>query len=337
VSGVNLRAGQVVEVLSEEEILATLDENGEYENMPFMPEMARWCGQRLTVASVASKLCDTQGRSGMRRLEDAVHLKEIRCDGSAHGGCQAGCLIYWKTAWVRPVDGPPTVADSPPFQAPNGSRLLPLLTENTRRPGEDSEPAYKCQVTELLRAAPDVLRWRDLGQYVGDVRSGNVSLHFAARAFLVGGFNRVQDASRRKLPRQLRFRKGKQWRFIEGGSGKTPTGEIGLQPGDWVHIKSKEEIMQTLNEQQLNRGLGFEAEMSRFCGRTVRVARRVTQILDEKTGRMIYMKYPCIVLEGIFCEGAYTASCPRAIPSYWREIWLDRVPAPAQAQPAATH
>jgi hypothetical protein len=52
---------------------------------------------------------------------------------------------------------------------------------------------------------------------------------------------------------------------------------------------------------------------------------------------MIYMKYPCIVLEGIFCEGAYTASCPRAIPSYWREIWLDRVPAPAQAQPAATH
>ena len=39
-SGVNLRAGQVVEVLSEEEILATLDENGEYENMPFMPEMA---------------------------------------------------------------------------------------------------------------------------------------------------------------------------------------------------------------------------------------------------------------------------------------------------------
>jgi hypothetical protein len=77
--------------------------------------------------------------------------------------------------------------------------------------------------------------------------------------------------------------------------------------------------------------------MVRFCGRTARVARRVTQILDEGTGRMIYMKNPCIVLEGIVCEGAYSASCPRAIPAYWREIWLDKVPAPAQAQPAASH
>jgi len=28
------------------------------------------------------------------------------------------------------------------------------------------------------------------------------------------------------------------------------------------------------------------------------------------------------------CEGAYHASCPRAIPSYWREIWLERVEEP---------
>ncbi len=83
--------------------------------------------------------------------------------------------------------------------------------------------------------------------------------------------------------------------------------------------------MKTLNADMLNRGMGFQAEMARFCGRTATVARRVTQILDEKTGRMIYMKNPCIVLEGIVCEGAYNASCPRAIPTYWREIWLERV------------
>jgi hypothetical protein len=335
VSGVNLRAGQVVEVLSEEEILATLDENGEYENMPFMPEMARWCGQRLTVASVASKLCDTQGRSGMRRMDNAVHLTQARCDGSAHGACEAGCLIYWKLAWLREVDGPATAEPATPV-APNGSRLLPLLVANAQRPanhdGGDA-PTYKCQVTQLLQAAPDTLPWRDVSQYVDDVRSGNASMHFAARAFLVGGFNRVQHVSHR-LPRQLRFRKGKDWGFIEGRPGTTPTGETSLQAGDWVRIKSKEEIMKTLNEQQLNRGLGFEAEMARFCGRTVRVARRVTQIVDEKTGRMIYMKYPCIVLEGIVCEGAYSASCPRAIPAYWREIWLDKVPDPTRTEPA---
>jgi hypothetical protein len=337
-TSVKWRAGQVVEVLSEDEILATLDENGELESLPFMPEMARYCGQRLTVGAVATKLCDTQNMSGMRRMDNAVHLSEVRCDGSAHGGCQATCLIYWKTAWLRQVDGPATVTTPPEPLAPNGSKLLPLLTAATRRPSDDDVPAYRCQVTELLRAAPDVLPWRDLGQYAEDVRSGNASVHFAARAFLIGGFNRVQDVSRQRLPRWLLFRKGLPWRFIEGGAkGRTPVTEMGFQPGDLVRIKSQEEIEATINGQLLNRGMGFSAEMARFCGRTGRVARQVTQILDEKTGKMIYMKNPCIVLEGIVCEGAFSASCPRGIPAYWREIWLDRVDEPALAgtNPAA--
>ena len=40
------------------------------------------------------------------------------------------------------------------------------------------------------------------------------------------------------------------------------------------------------------------------------------------------MRSPCIVLEDIVCEGAFNASCPRAITPYWREIWLEKV-APA--------
>lgn len=322
---VKLRVGQVVEVLSEDEIRATLDENGELDSLPFMPEMLAYCGQRLTVGAIASKLCDTMTRSGMRKMDNAVHLREVRCDGSAHGGCQAGCLIYWKLDWLRPVDGPATAATPEPA-VPEGSRLLPLLTAATRRAdGDDGEPRYRCQATELLRAAPEVLPWRDLGQYADDVRSGNASLHFATRAFLVGGFNRVQSATRRKLPRWLLFRKGLSWQFLEGSATKTPTGETRLEPGEWVRVKSKEEITRTLNADLLNRGLGFDPEMARFCGRTARVARRVTHIVDEKTGRMIHMKNPCIVLEGIVCEGAYNANCPRAIPAYWREIWLERV------------
>ena len=54
-----LRVGDLVEVRSAEEIVATLDERGELENLPFMPEMLKYCGQRLTVDKVAHKLCDT--------------------------------------------------------------------------------------------------------------------------------------------------------------------------------------------------------------------------------------------------------------------------------------
>ena len=55
------------------------------------------------------------------------------------------------------------------------------------------------------------------------------------------------------------------------------------------------------------------------------VARRVTRIIDERTGKILTMKSPCIVLEGIVCEGAYNVSCPQAIPPYWQEIWLERI------------
>ena len=52
---------------------------------------------------------------------------------------------------------------------------------------------------------------------------------------------------------------------------------------------------------------------------------RVTKCMDEKTGEMLTMKNPCIVLEGVVCGGVYNASCPRQFVPFWREIWLERV------------
>jgi hypothetical protein len=363
-TGLDLRVGDVVEVRPAAEILATLDENGELESLPFMPEMLRYCGQRLTVYKVANKACDTQTRSGMRRMENAVHLTGVRCDGSAHGGCQAACLIYWKRAWLRKVDpaepasveqasaepasaelasaGPASAkpaSSAEPVRraapaAEDETRLRTLLASASRGPAAaDGAEVYRCQATELLRAAPQQLPMRDLGQFVEDVRTGNVGVLWSLRAFLVALYNRVQGLSNRYLPTWLRIRGGRQWGFPRGrASGPTPTGSTDLRPGDTVRIKSKREIEETLNSQLLNRGMGFDSEMARFCGRTARVARRVDQIIDERTGRMLRMKNPCIVLEGIVCEGAHNLSRPRAITPYWREIWLERVgsaPAPS--------
>jgi hypothetical protein len=325
------RVGQIVEVRSAEEIIATLDESGELGSLPFMPEMLQYCGQRLTVGKIANKLCDTMTRSGIRRMDNAVHLAGVRCDGGAHGGCQAACLIYWKTAWLRPVDAStPTAATPQAVRADAASTPMALrLIDVSRRPAdEDGAERYRCQATELLRAAPHGLPFRALGQYVEDVRSGNVSVTGVIRTFLVGLFDRYQHQSRKVLPKWLWIRGGRPWGFLKGSEGKTPTGRADLQPGELVRIKSKAEIEKTLNLDLLNRGMGFDAEMSRFCGRTARVSRRVDHIVDEHTGRMIYMKSPCIVLEGIVCEGAFNANCPRGIPAYWREIWLERVEEP---------
>jgi hypothetical protein len=321
----DLKVGELVEVRSADEILATLDGAGELEGLPFMPEMLIWCGQRLTVHKVAHKLCDFIGQTGLRRMEHAVHLTESRCDGSGHGGCENACSVYWKEQWLKRVDAHTPVPRSPD---PGERRLLPLLVANAQRePFEDGEPRYACQATEMQRAAPEPLPLKHVGQFRDDIVTGNATVGEVAKSVGVAVFNRYQGVSRRVLPPRLRLRGGLDWGFVEGQvtSGRTPTERLDLQPGELVRIKSLEEIMATLDQNRLNRGMGFDAEMSRFCGRTARVKARANRCVDERSGRMLTMKNPCIILEDIVCEGAYMANCPRQYVCWWREIWLERV------------
>jgi hypothetical protein len=322
----HLRVGEIVEVRSEAEILATLDENGELDGLPFMPEMLAWCGQRLRVDKLALKLCDTIEWTGMYRIRDAVHLEMSRCDGQAHGGCQAGCNIYWKEAWLKPVAAGESALDPETGQAPRCT--LATLAATTRRPPDPAAPGeerYVCQATELLRAAPSRIPSWDARQYLQDVRSGNAGALATIRTVCIGLFNEYQDLSRRLLPRLLRIRDGRRYPFIEGNLKKTPVERLNLEPGELVRVKSKEEIVATLDTDNANRGMSFDGEMLRYCGREARVLRRVEQIIDEKSGRMVRFKNPCIVLEDVTCTGAYHRQCPRGIYPYWREIWLERV------------
>lgn len=325
----SLRVGDVVEVLGEEEILATLDERGELDGLPFMPEMLQFSGKRMVVKKVAHKLCDTMTQSGMRRMDDAVYLEGARCDGSAHGGCQTYCSIYWKTAWLKKVSA---ASAASPGASPGASRgvLLPLLQKSSlKEPGPEGEVRYSCQATELLRAAPVCLSFRDPRQYVTDVRTGNATIWETLRTIVFGLFDRYQSFSRRGLPRWLWIRGGLTWGWVgPGPNTTTPSGTLDLQPGELVRIKSKADIIATLGADRKNRGLGFEEEMAHWCGRTARVQARVERCLDEKTGRMLQMKNPCILLEDVVCKGLYKTNCPREFAPFWREIWLERLTEP---------
>lgn len=331
IDGVRLRVGDVIEVRSPEEILATLDENGELGCLPFMPEMLRFCNRRMTVHKVATKLCNTISGDGMRWIDDAVHLTDARCDGAAHGGCQASCSLYWKTAWLRRVDTD-WASDAPMEAAGKASaEFEALMAQASRRsPDTDGAERYRCQATELERAAPVRLPARDLGQYVHDVQTGNVTGRASFRALAIVFYNRIQGKTA-SWPKRLRVRGGRRFGDLAGTPGPKPTGRTDLQPGELVRIKSREEIAETVNDERKNRGLGIDAEMVRHCGKTAAVARRINQIIDEQSGRMLKMREPCIVLQGIVCEGANTMNCPREITPYWREIWLERVGAPAGA------
>lgn len=338
------RAGDIVEVRSRDEILAMLDEQGRTENVPFMPEMLQYCGRRFRVSARADKTCDPAHIPwSLRRLKNAVHLEGVRCDGAAHGGCEAGCLMFWKEAWLKRATAPLTqlpvrtngaqnkVASEP---GTNGRPALytidSLLSATRARDAAPDEIRYSCQATEL-RTFTSPLPWWDVRQYFRDVSSGNLASGLAGnslperflemilssirvfQALLISVFNVVQ-----------RHRRGVPYPLVEGELAKTPIELLHLQPGEFVEVKSKAEIVATLDSRSCNRGLLFDAEMLRWCGGIYRVLRRVHNIIDEKSGQMLRMKHPCIILEGVSCQGDYHKYCPKAIYHYWRESWLRR-------------
>jgi hypothetical protein len=324
----HLRRGELVTVRPAEEILATLDENASLHQLPFMPEMLQFCGQTFPVHRRADKTCDTIEAKGLRQMTDTVHVSDLRCDGSAHGGCQAGCLLFWNEAWLTRNSAPASGPDEPENATalpPEGHELLARSTRHAGGRQESPEPIrYSCQATRLLDASAP-LAWWNASQYVRDLRTGNVGFFGLVRGLTVFLFNKYQGFSKRFLPPRLRIREARWYPFIYGKLKRTPSAVLDLQPGELVEVRSKEEILATLDAGGRNRGLKFDSEMLKYCGQRARVLRRVERILDERTGEMLTLPRDCIILEGVACQSDYHRFCPRSIYHYWREIWLRRV------------
>jgi hypothetical protein len=337
----NLRVGERVRVKTRQEVLATLDQEGMLDRLPFMPEMLQYCGREFTVFKRADKTCDTIEKSGNRRMMHAVHLEGSRCDGAAHGGCGAQCLMFWKEAWLeRTVGGQASLATkgTGSLQTIRSSASITepqLLATTTRPSGEKSEVAdvYRCQVTELRNATTALSSW-DLSQYVRDVRSGNVRVGAVLSAVAFRSYQQLLKLRGLRIWLAIydwvqKLRGGVPFPYKQGRLvGKTPSEKLDLQPGELVQIKSHDEILNTLDTNNRNRGLWFDAEQVPFCGKTAKVLCRVEKILNERTGKMMKLPNDCLILEGVYCEGHYSSDrllCPRSIYSYWREIWLKRV------------
>ena len=277
-------------------------------------------------------------------MSNAVHLEALRCDGAAHGGCEAGCLLFFKTAWLKKVDGPQSASSG------RGSEKTATaagcseadVQAATQTPGENNGdgPAYRCQATQLPAATKPLSPWQ-FEQYVEDYKSGNVTLgRIAAGFFYVAYRNYVVNLgiglgpiARWLWDSVQRIHGGNPFPGREGtipAGQKTPTESLNLQPGDIVRVKSYRDIVATLDESNRNRGMTFDREMVPYCGGTYRVLKNVKQIVNEKTGRMQHMKTPCIILDSVVCEARFSDCrmfCPRSIYPYWREIWLERVEA----------
>src|SRR5262245_14310568 len=259
-----MKAGELVALRSPAEILATLDENGTTDGLPFMPEMLEFYGKTFRVEARAERACDTI-KWGVRRIPATVLLDDLRCNGGAHAGCQASCRLFWKEAWLRPASE--SAVSATPDDA--YSALEKLVEDNVETKASTAEkPIFRCQATDWF-AASDAVGWWNVRSFFNELSCGNV------------GFWRFSSTMARivlgEIGRRLRLlpREEPVAHNASAGPAETPPPR-GLEPGSLVQIRSRQEIEPTLDATGRNRGLFFDRhEMLPFCGKTFPIKGRI--------------------------------------------------------------
>lgn len=314
-----LRPGELVRIRSLNEILTTVDDKGRREALPFTPEMVSYCGCQARVFRRVDKVFDWILSCELRRMQGTVILEGMRCDGRYHGGCQAGCQMLWKEEWLERIN---TQQRGSPPQSICLQSHLDLYHFTQRVDATTSEQRFVCQMTELPEATSPISR-KERFILFEDLKNGNLRPSVFLLGITIQLFNFVQ---RRCNGAVFPYR-------VPIEETTTPHTVLNLQPGDVVRVKSKHKIEATLNAEYKNRGLWFDPEMARYCGGVYRVLARVSRQIEEKTGKMINIKLPCIILEGVTASGEYHAYSSLDELIYWHEIWLERV----QAEPSQTN
>ncbi len=276
-----------------------------------MPEMIGFCGRRFRLGRQARKAC-VECFSHDIKIIDMREFRGtpvwviggLRCEGTAHDGCQRGCLLYWKDAWLR--KSAPAVEGTGPAEDAEGAlrRALKLKT---------GPETYFCQSTELVRVTQPLSLKGRLRICAADVRSGNVGLLAMIGMIVRPVFWKI--VHKYIVPIHVR-----------GPLKQTPLVKVGLGRGETVEVRSAEEIRQTLNGKGCNRGLRYDHGLNQFCGTRHVVRDRLDRLISESTGRMVHLE-GTVTLEdtSCFCHMNALGGCTRQDLVYWREAWLRRI------------
>jgi hypothetical protein len=106
---------------------------------------------------------------------------------------------------------------------------------------------------------------------------------------------------------------------------KSVSQPINLATGDWVRVRTLEEIQATLNPWKELKGCAFLPYMVDYCGTTQRVLQPVQRFLDERDYKVKKAK-GVVLLEGVICKGTPVfGQCDRCCHLFWREEWLEKI------------
>ncbi len=110
-------------------------------------------------------------------------------------------------------------------------------------------------------------------------------------------------------------------------SGHQASGPDPIHAGDRVRVRTRSEIIATLNAWGEHRGCRFIDEMYDYCGRSFVVLKEVDYFYDE-VSRKIRRCRDTVVLDGAVCSGRqrlFAVSCGRNCFFFWQTAWLERI------------
>jgi len=103
-----------------------------------------------------------------------------------------------------------------------------------------------------------------------------------------------------------------------------------LRVGESVEVRTKEEILATLDKNGRTEGLPFMPQMFQYCGQKFKVYKRA-----HKTCDFVYTAKSRWLPNGVHldlrCDGVAYGGCQHACLLYWKEAWLKRVDENASA------
>jgi hypothetical protein len=98
-----------------------------------------------------------------------------------------------------------------------------------------------------------------------------------------------------------------------------------LKAGDWVRVRSWEEIQPMLDPFQETSGCAFLEDMRKYCGTQQRVFKSMERFLDERDYKVKKVR-GVILLENVICGGTPAfGRCDRSCFLFWREEWLEKI------------
>jgi hypothetical protein len=183
---------------------------------------------------------------------------------------------------------------------------VPLLEAGTQG------PRYTCQLTQLHAASQPIGNW-SLVNFFRPLVAGNVSPAAFLVAWLTHCFNVVQH-----------LRQGVSFPDFELPVQNDRPIEAPLKAGEQIVVRTSAAIRATVNDLSFNKGLYFEPDMLKHCGRQYVVQAEVRKLIDIVSGERIAMKTPAYTLRGIHFSGERHLFNVQHEPLFWRQVWLAR-------------